>query len=375
SNTSPGGGPGAFWLAVRKELQAWFRDPKVFAASVLAPLVLLLAFNAIFGKGRAWGIAVTDLDGSRASGRLLELIGAKDSELGGKYFRVVPVGPEERERLYAEGRVLAWLAIPKGFGENLQERRESTLTLGIDNYNSDFAKNIRLYLNEAFVDLYGETYPEVRFAIEQRREAGAKVGWIDSIGMGLTGLAIVLAGMFNGFNGLLSEYQTQTIKSLLLSPRSLTFIFGAKAVYAAFGAVLSGSLMLVVLRLITGLPLAHGLAGFLLLAALTGLIYVGLGMIIGLFIRRYMPAAAVSMVFGVTSWFMSGSLGELRLYNHVIQVIAAFLPITYTQEGLRGLLLYGTGSALWVNAAYLALALVVTLLALVATVRRKFVLG
>lgn len=361
-------------LAIRKELQVWLRDPKVFAASVVAPLVLLLAFNMIFGKGRAIDLAITDLDGSPSSRRLVELIGAQDSQLGGKYFKVAPVGQEEGARLFAQQRLLAWLTIPRGFGENIRERRESTLQLAIDNYNSDFAKNARLYLNEAFVDLYGETYPEVRFFMEERHETGAKISWIDSIGMGLTGLAIVLAGMFNGFNGLLSEYQTQTIKNLLLSPRSLAFILATKVIYALLGAMLSGVLMLGTLHLLTGLPVAQNLGGFLLIAALVALTYVNIGMIIGFFIRRYMPAAAVSMVFGVTSWFLSGSLGEMQLYTHVIRDIAAFLPITYAQEGLRGLLLYDDWRALWVNSGYLAVALVITLVALAASIRKKFML-
>lgn len=318
---------------------------------------------------------MTDLDQSPASARLVQLIGSKDSQLGGKYFRVTEVGREEGERIFSEHRSLVWLTIPEGFGERLQKRQEGSLLLAIDNYNSDFAKNVRLYLNEALAGLYDEAYPDIRVTFEERHEAGVKISWIDSIGVGLTGLAIVLAGMFNGFNGLLSEYRSQTIKTLLLSPRPLPYILAAKILYAVLGAVLSGLLMLTTLHLLTGLPLLGGLAGFVLLAVLAAFTYVNLGLIIGLFVRRYMPAAALSMVFGVTSWFLSGSLGSLKAYNRVIQGIAAFLPITYAQEGLRGLLLTGDWAAVWANAGYLTVALLLTLTALAATVRRKFVLG
>lgn len=362
-------------LATRKEFQVWVRDPKVFAASLLAPLVLLLAFNLIFGRGSAINIAVTDLDRTRVSQRLVELIAAKDSQLGGKYFRVIPLNQAEGERLFGQGRLLAWLTIPGGFGADLAAHRDSTLVLALDNYMSDFAKNVRLYLNEAFADLYGEAYPDARFTIVERHEAGTKISWIGSIGMGLVGLSIVLAGMFNGFNALLSEYRSHTVKTLLLSPRPLLDVFTAKMTCAVIGAMGSGALMLGTLRLLTGLPLGRGLAGFLLLSFLAAFTYANLGLIIALFIRRYMPAAAVSMVFGVTSWFLSGSLGSLKLYNRVIQAIAAFLPITYAQEGLRGLLLYGDARALWVNAGLLATALVVTLAALAMAVRKRFVLG
>lgn len=361
-------------LAVRKEFQVWLRDPKVFAASVLAPLALLLAFNLIFGKGSAIHLAVTDLDGSPASQRLVALVGAKESQLGGTYFKVIPVELDEGERLFAQHRLLAWLTIPRGFGENLQGRRESNLQLALDNYNSDFAKNVRLYLNEAFADLYKEAYPEVRFTIEERHESGVKISWINSIGMGLTGLSIVLAGLFNGFNGLLSEYRNRTVKILLLTPLPLPYVLFAKVIYATLGAILSGFLILSTLHLITGLPIARGLGSFILIAALAALTYVNLGMIIGLFVRRYMAAAAMSMVFGVTSWFLSGSLGEMQLYSRLIRGIAGFLPITYAQEGLRRLLLYDDTQGMWVNAGYLALALAVTLVALVITVKKKFTL-
>jgi ABC-2 type transport system permease protein len=364
-----------FVWATRKELLVWLRDPKVFGASLFGPLVLLLAFSAI-ATGRPVDIAVTDLDGSPASQRLVELLGAKDNPLGGKYFQVMPVGQEEGARLYYQRQsILVWLTIPKGFGDNMAAGRETTMQLALDNYHSDFAKNVRLYLNEAFVDLYDDAVPQVQFSIEQIHEAGVKISWLQSIAMGLTGLAIILAGLFNGFNGLLTEFQTETIKNLLLAPRSVVFVMLTKSFYALLGVILSGCLMLGTLRLMTGLSLAHGLAGFFLLAALAGLVYINLGMMIGLFVRRYMPAAACSMLFGVITWFLSGSLGELQLYTPTIRTIAAFLPITYMEEGLRGLLLYGDERVLWINAAYLALFLIFSSAALWTTARKKFVLA
>lgn len=362
------------WMTTRKELQVWWRDPKVFAASIFAPLVLLLAFNLIFGRGRAIAIAVTDLDHSPGSGRLVELVGTRPSQLGGTYFRVIPVGPAEGERRFRQGEVLAWLTVPGGFGASLDRRQEAAVHLAIDNYNSDFAKNVRLYLNEALVTLYDETYPELRIQIAEHHAAGVRITWIDSIGMGLAGLAIVLGGLFNGFNGLLSEYRAGTIKPLLLAPRPLRHIIAAKVIYAVLGAVASGLLILGALRLLTGLPVARGLAGFLAVAIPAAWAYANLGLIVGLWVRRYMPAAAISMVFGVTTWFLSGSLGSLKAYSTTIQSIAAWLPITHAQEGFRNLLLLGDWQAVAVAAAYLSVAVAVTLAGLVLSLRRKFLL-
>ncbi|MHB9144460.1 MAG: ABC transporter permease [Symbiobacteriia bacterium] len=361
-------------LALRKEFQVWLRDPKVFAASVFAPLALLLAFNLMFGSGRALPIAVTDLDKSPASVRLVELLGSKTSQLGGKYFKVISAAAPAAQGLWAEQDVVAWLTIPQGFGANLVARRQSDLPLAIDNSNSDLAKNIRLYINEVVFDLYQDTYPEARLDIEERHEAGRKVSWIGSIGMGLVGLSIVLAGLFNGFNSLLSEYRSHTIKPLLLAPRPVAYSIAAKLAYATFGALLSGVLMLGLLHLLTGLSLLGGTVGFLLLASLSALTYVAIGMVIGLLVRQYMPAAGLSMVLGVTSWFLSGSLGSLKVYSRPIQVIATFLPVTYAQDGLRGLLLFGDLHSLWVNALYLAVWFTLAFAALVLTIRRRLAL-
>nr|WP_276615569.1 ATP-binding cassette domain-containing protein [Nonomuraea basaltis] len=56
--------------------------------------------------------------------------------------------------------------------------------------------------------------------LKETHDDGPRIAWISSIGMGLAGLAIILAGLFNGFNGLLSEYKTQTISSRSCSPRA-----------------------------------------------------------------------------------------------------------------------------------------------------------
>jgi len=361
---------GVFLWATRKELTVWLRDPKVLAASLFAPLVLMLAFSAI-ASGRPVELAVSDLDNTPTSRRLVELLGAGDNPLGGKYYRVLPVSARQGAEMYAGQRVLAWLTIPAGFEANLAARRETHLQLALDNYHSDFAKNARLYLNEAFVKLYEENAPQAHFTIQEIHESGRRISWVQSIGMGLVGLAVILAGLFNGFNGLLTEYQTGTIQNLLLTPRSLRFLLLTKIVYALLGALLSGSLMLALLYGLTGLPVGGALGGFVLLALLAGVIYTQFGLIIALFLRRYMPAAATSMVFGVTTWFLSGSLGELKLYTPLIRALAAFFPITYMEEGLRGLMLYQDAHALWNNAAILALFALATSLLLGLTARRR----
>lgn len=364
----------AILLATMKEFKVWIRDPKVFFASIVAPSVVLFAFLPIFGKGASINMVITDLDKSRTSQQLVEIIRSKDSELGGKYFRITLAGDAEGEELFSEHRLLTRLVIPEGFGENFAHRKESTFLLELDNYNSDFAKNVRLYLNEAFVMLYRDKYKDVNFNIKEVREAG-RISPIDSIGMGLIGLSMILAGMFNGFNSLLSEYRTQTIQAVLLSPRRRIYVLAPKFLYSLIGVILSGLLMMFTLFLVNGfVPTWSRLGGVLVLSIFTGLVYISLGMIIGLFIRSYMSAAAVSMITGVITWFASGSLGSLKLYNEVIQGIAAFLPITYTQQALRGFLLYGESRTFWVNTGYLAIFVAVSLVLLKFSVEKKLMI-
>lgn len=359
----------SYLLVMRKEMRVWLRDPKVFIASLFAPLVLLLAFVPI-ATGRPIDLAVTDLDNSQVSRNLVNLLAQKENPLGGTYFSVHMVDQDEGSRLYQQQALLAWLTIPEGLGKNVSTHKLTYLSLAIDNYHTDIAKNIRLYLNEAFVDIYKEE-SEMPLEIQEIHESGRKVNWIQSIGMGLIGLSVILAGLFNGFNSLLSEYQSGTIKTLLLAPRSTIFLLASKATYALIGAVLSGIIMFSVLVLLTGLMVTDVWGGFLLMVFIAGLVYVNLGMIIGLLVRRYMPAAATSMVFGVVTWFLSGSLGELRLYTATIRAIAACLPITYLEEGLRGLVLYHNTQALWINSVMLVGFLVLTLIALAWVQRKK----
>lgn len=86
-----------------------------------------------------------------------------------------------------------------------------------------------------------------------------------------------------------------------------------------------------------------------------------------------MSAAATSMVTGVITWFASGSLASLKLYSKAIQDIAFFLPITYTQQALRGFLLYNDSRLLWTNTGYLFIFVVITMVLLILTTRKKLI--
>ncbi|OPX85683.1 MAG: hypothetical protein A4E54_02282 [Pelotomaculum sp. PtaB.Bin117] len=89
--------------------------------------------------------------------------------------------------------------------------------------------------------------------------------------------------------------------------------------------------------------------------------------------KSAMSAAATSMVTGVITWFASGSLASLKLYSKAIQDIAFFLPITYTQQALRGFLLYNDSRLLWTNTGYLFIFVVITMVLLILTTRKKLI--
>lgn len=66
-----------------------------------------------------------------------------------------------------------------------------------NNYHTDLAKNMRLYLNEGILSFYQKYQPELEVVIEEKYLVDKQVGWFDIISTGILLLAVVIGEMFS----------------------------------------------------------------------------------------------------------------------------------------------------------------------------------
>jgi ABC-2 type transport system permease protein len=76
-------------------------------------------------------------------------------------------------------------------------------------------------------------------------------------------------------------------------------------------------------------------------------LFVSFGMLLGVAIKDPESGVAVANAIGFPMMFLSGSFFPLDMMPHFLQVVAAALPLTYFNNGLRDTMVYGnTGGAL-----------------------------
>jgi ABC-type polysaccharide/polyol phosphate export permease len=167
------------------------------------------------------------------------------------------------------------------------------------------------------------------------------------------------------------EKREGSLTRVFLTPTSTaTIIIGTLLFYVLFELCRSA--------FIIGVAMAFfhiAIEGSMLLLILILAIFIsvssGIGMILSSMVKTEQQYMAMSLLIGMPSMFLSGVFFPLQAMPPVLQAIAAFLPITYAAEALRGVMVKGfpPGMILYpISILFVFLAL--TMLALFMTFKR-----
>jgi ABC-2 type transport system permease protein len=102
------------WAIARKDLKVLSRVPTAMFFSLGWPLLMAVLFGFMFGGGgerASLGLGFVDEDGSAASRKLLAGLGAKEG------IRGVPLDRAAAASAVRQGKLVAAVVLPKGFGE------------------------------------------------------------------------------------------------------------------------------------------------------------------------------------------------------------------------------------------------------------------
>src|SRR5207245_10752364 len=134
----------------------------------------------------------------------------------------------------------------------------------------------------------------------------------------------MISGLINGGLSTAREWESRTIKELLLSPVARGAIIAGK-VFAGFVITFFLGTLVLLLDYVVGWAQREG--GYwlstLLTIALVSLLSAGLGVAIGAALRRVQVVIAVSINVAIYMFFLSGGIGVLSFELTWIQTIAA----------------------------------------------------
>ena len=306
-------------------------DPKSLAAGIIAPTIILIIFALTFGNFASLKLAVVNVGAA-----FQEAVFSQASPLSGEpYFEAVESDAATAQELYEEGRVNGVLTIPEDFSERFASGDPAQVSYAFDNYNTDMAKNLRLYLDEGIFAFYQEHMLGMEVRVGREYAVGAQLDWFAIIAVGVFVLAFLMGSMFNFLYLLNKERVYATLSEYRLAPSSLAPTFAARIVVALLAGSAGAAVNAALVWMLAGVNLASCMRTVLPVLAVLGLAFVSFSAVVSLTVRKFSGAAMLSMVTAVVAWFLSGATTSVKYATGALLDVALALPSSYGLSQIR----------------------------------------
>jgi ABC-type transport system involved in multi-copper enzyme maturation permease subunit len=355
-------------VILMKDLRVWLRQPVTLAATFVPPLVFLLV-QALGAEavGRS-PVALVVLDRGLQGLQIAQAI--RDANV----FRLQEVDAARAKALLKNLDVVAVVTVPADFSQRLQTNQATSLDITVNNLNLDFTNDIRRAVPDAITRYYlsQDGQSPIRITMDEHDLRRRDIEMFQYAVLPTVVLLLIISGVISGGIATAREWESATVKELLLSPASGAAIITGKVLA---GLVTSFALGTIVLLAADGLgwiyPQGIYWLDMLLIVGLVALLGASLGVAIGAALRRIMPVIALSLNVALYLFFLAGGVGVLAFEPHWLQTVAAFVPLTYGNHALQMALFYNSADRLGLDCLVLSLSSLVALMLGIVAVRRR----
>ncbi|MFA5624386.1 MAG: ABC transporter permease [Bradymonadales bacterium] len=328
---------GLFFAELRKLFILFRSDPKSLAAGIIAPTVILIVFALTFGDFVSLKLAFVDSDQGEYSKTFEESVFSQISPLGQKpYFVEVQSDYDTAFALYEAGKVNGVLVVEPGFSRAVSSGNHGQIRYYFNNYNSDMAKNLRLYLDEGIWDFVRKINSDLRIEVEEIVNVDAQYGWFDIIAVAVFLLSFLLGSMFNVLYLFYKEKNYATIYAYRLSPHRIWPSLCARVLMAFFAGIISAAINALFIYWSTGINLGLFALGMIAPLVVLGLCYVFFAVVTALLTDNFSGAAVFTMATTIILWFLSGATASIKYATGALRAIALGIPNTYGLSQMRG---------------------------------------
>ena len=326
------------FLAELKKLLILFKaDPKSLAAGVIAPTIILIIFALTFGDFNPLKLAWVNEDRGPYGAMLEEAVFSQISPLGDRpYFEEFAAGYEQAMELYNQGKVNGVIVVGEDFSSALSGGGSASIDYIFNNYNTDMAKNLRLYLDEGILAFYRAADPGVRIEVEERLNVETQLPWFDIIAVAVFLLAFLLGSMFNMLYLFYKEKVDETLCEYRLSPNGIWASLLARVLVALLAGTITALVNAALAYVISGVNIAAFLPGIIPTLLVLGVTYVFFAEIAALLSDSFSGAAVFTMASTVVLWFLSGATASIKYSTGILRAIALAIPNTYGLSRIRG---------------------------------------
>jgi ABC-type multidrug transport system permease subunit len=346
------------WAILRKDLAIWFRQPANVAVTVLPPIAFLLV-NALGAAavGRS-PVALVTLDHGPKGIQMQQIFHDAD------VFRITDATSQQANTLLNNIDVVAVITIPAAFTQRVEAHDISPVDVTVNNLNLDFTNDIRRSVPDAITQFYqaqGQSSP-IKISLHEHDLRTRDIQLFEYEVLPMIVLLITLSGLVTSGLSTAREWDTKTVKELLLSPTTSGAIITGK-VLAGFVTSCMLGLLILLLGYVLGWTRPGGIywLNTLFIVALIALLSAGLGVALGALVQRIQPMIVISVLTAIYLFFLSGGISVISFEPIWLQNIAAYVPLTYGNHALQMAIFYSSSDQLGRDIAVLAISALIAI--------------
>jgi ABC-2 type transport system permease protein len=334
---------GMFWALFVASVRMFVRNRAAVFFSLFLPLIIMLIFGVLnFDRTTTIRVGVVDLEQSGNSQRLI-------AGLSTFHYLDVSSGSRDAElRKLADGDLDFVLVIPATFTDPrlMHQGQLVAYASTTDPQQSQVAQGL---LQQAVgTTLFAPTggnpsggvfaSPPVRFESVKSRQ----LGYIDFLVPGIVGMTVMQLGLFGVAFGFVHLKRTGALRRLFATPTSPAYFLGAQVASRLIIAFVQ-------VVILFGIGIWFGLQMFgdyLSLAAIVllgSVIFLAVGFSIAGWAKNEDQAAPVANLISLPMMFLSGVFFPRDAMPPFLANITQFLPLTYINAALRGVVNDGSG--------------------------------
>ena len=319
-------------LAITKaSLRTTFKSPQAVFFSLFFPIVLIMIFGALGGKG---GISVDIAfdQQSDTSNAIYQAIRYNP------VFNVEKADPKELDDRLKKGRITALINIKKTVGGDSKSSYDVHLkTTSASQKDVPIVESI---LRDVINTINAQSNPSFSSyaAVSKEMIEGRKYKMIDFFLPGMLGFSLIGAAVFGVAFVLFSLRETLILKRMYTTPFKRGYII----VGASIGRILFQLTTAVVIILfgtyVYGFTLSNGwitFAELMVLAFLGLLVFMGFGFVISSIAKNQNVIPIYANLFMFPQYFLSGTFFSKSALPEGMQPIIKFLPLTALNDAMR----------------------------------------
>lgn len=351
-----------FRALIRKEFRQARRDRRIVFVAIGAPTIQLLVFGFVLSATVTnLPLGVVDQSATPESREVVAaLTESKSFRLGGYYSSVDELGAA-----IGRGQLDAGVVIPYNYARNLQRGLPVTVQFFMNATNANTAAIGQGYVagvlgsyasQLAMSGIHVRRPPPGVRPVATRGIVVLKTDYLYDPGLvgswfmvtGILGMLLILNGSLLSSTMMVKEKSAGTIEQLLMSPATTTEIIIAKITPLFTLLLIMGTIALVAIRFVFGVPFQGNVLVVFAGAVLCMLSGIGLGMLVATLTKTAQQAQLSVFFLNPPLASLSGAFTPIQAMPKWLQPLTLLNPIAYFATIVRGAMIKGSGiDVLW----------------------------